>query len=111
MPQCSQQVTDRCGWRGYFHHYLVATVDGDWAAAVCDDCWAELHPASRSRVKFFSSRRPGNGNPVAVIRQRDRSDHAHSDIGHFPDTGPQMIWQLWWEHTTMLSDDRRGNCV
>jgi len=33
------RITDdcpRCGWHGYFHHYL-ATVDGDWSAAVCDD--------------------------------------------------------------------------
>jgi hypothetical protein len=31
-----ERITDdcpRCGWRGYFHHYL-ATIDGDWAAAV-----------------------------------------------------------------------------
>jgi hypothetical protein len=37
-----ERITDdcpRCGWRGYFHHYL-ATVDGDWAAAVCDNCYA-----------------------------------------------------------------------
>jgi hypothetical protein len=34
-----ERITDdcpRCGWRGYFHHYL-ATVDGDWATALCDD--------------------------------------------------------------------------
>jgi hypothetical protein len=32
-----EKITDdcpRCGWHGYFHHYL-ATVDGDWANAVC----------------------------------------------------------------------------
>lgn len=62
-------------------------------------------------MTFFSARHPGNGDPVAVIRQRDRSDHDYPDIGHFPDIGQQMIWQLWWEHTTMLIDDRRGNCV
>ena len=33
----------RCGWHGYFHHYL-ATIDGGWAAAVCDNCYADLHP-------------------------------------------------------------------
>jgi hypothetical protein len=35
-----ERITDdcpRCGWRGYFHHYL-ATVGGDLAAAVCDNC-------------------------------------------------------------------------
>src|SRR5262249_35364429 len=32
-------ITDdcpRCGWHGYFHHHL-ATIDGDWTRAVCDD--------------------------------------------------------------------------
>jgi hypothetical protein len=100
----------RCGWRGYFHHYL-ATIDGDWAAAVCDDCYADLHPDITVTVKFFSARHPSDGEPVAVIRQRDRSDHDYPDIGHFPDIGQQMTWRLWWEHTTMLIDDRRGNCV
>lgn len=31
-----ERITDdcpRCGWHGYFHHY-IATIDGDWAAAV-----------------------------------------------------------------------------
>jgi hypothetical protein len=35
-----ERITDdcpRCGWHGYFHHY-IATIGGDWAAAVCDDC-------------------------------------------------------------------------
>jgi predicted RNA-binding Zn-ribbon protein involved in translation (DUF1610 family) len=27
----------RCGWHGYFHTY-IATIGGDWAGAVCDDC-------------------------------------------------------------------------
>ena len=26
----------RCGWHGYFQHY-IATIGGDWGAAVCDD--------------------------------------------------------------------------
>ena len=45
----------RCGWHGYFHHYL-ATIDGDWAAAVCDNCYADLHPDITVTVKFFSAR-------------------------------------------------------
>jgi hypothetical protein len=64
----------RCGWRGYFHHYL-ATVDGDWAAAVCDDCYADLHPDITVTVKYYSARMYGDSRPFAVIRQRDRSDH------------------------------------
>ena len=46
------------------------------------------------------------GQAVAVIRQRTRSDHDYPDIGHFPDTGQAITWQLWWQHTPMLVDDR-----
>jgi hypothetical protein len=53
---------------------------------------------------------PRAGEPVAVIRQRDRSDHDYPGIGHFPDIGQQLTWQLSWKHTPMLVDDRRGNC-
>ncbi len=77
----------RCGWRGYFHHYL-ATIDGDWSAGICDDCYADLHPDITVTVKFFSASF-GRGEPFAVIRQRDRSDHDYPDIGHFPDIGQQ----------------------
>ena len=104
-----ERITDdcpRCGWHGYFHHYL-ATVDGDWAAAVCDDCYADLHPDITVTVKFFSARF-GRDRPYAVIRQRDRSDHDYPDIGHFPDTGQQMTWRLWWEHTTLLIEEAHG---
>ena len=111
-----ERITDdcpRCGWHGYFHHYL-ATVDGDWAAAVCDDCYADLHPGITVTVKFYAARVPRflsrGGEAVAVIRQRDRNDHDYPDIGHFPDTGQQMTWRLWWEHTAMLVEDARGSC-
>jgi hypothetical protein len=103
----------RCGWRGYFHHYL-ATVDGDWAAAICDNCYADLHPDITVTVKFYAARLPpydpGGGEAVAVIRQRDRSDHDYPDVGHFPDLGQQMTWRLWWEHTTMLVEEAHGGC-
>jgi predicted RNA-binding Zn-ribbon protein involved in translation (DUF1610 family) len=55
-----ERITDdcpRCGWRGYFHHYL-ATVDGDWAAAICDNCYADLHPDITVTVKFYAARVP-----------------------------------------------------
>jgi hypothetical protein len=42
----------RCGWHGYFHQYL-ATIDGDWGNAVCDNCYADLHPAIMVSVRFF----------------------------------------------------------
>lgn len=47
----------RCGSHGYFHHY-IATVGGDWAAAVCDDCYADLHPGISVTVKFYAARLP-----------------------------------------------------
>ena len=111
-----ERITDdcpRCGWHGYFHHYL-ATIDGDWAAAVCDDCYADLHPDITVTVKYYSARLPRGfprgGEVIAAIRQRTRSDHDYPDIGHFPDIGQQLTWRLWWEHTPMLVDDARGNC-
>ena len=62
-------------------------------------------------VRFYSARWPGDGQPVAAIRQRTRSDHDYPDIGYFPDCGQAMTWQLWWQHTPMLLDDQRGTCV
>ena len=56
-------------------------------------------------MKFFSARRPGTGEPAAVIRRRTRSDYP------FPDLGQAMAWRLWWEHTPMLIDDRRGTRI
>jgi hypothetical protein len=47
---------------------------------------------------------PAGGEPVAVIRQRTRSDY------EFPDLGQMLTWRLCWRHTAMLIDDRRGNC-
>ena len=37
-----------------------------------------------------------------MIRQRTRSDH------RYPDTGEAMAWGLSWEHTTLLTEDARG---
>ena len=75
--------------------------------AVCDNCYADLHPDITVTVKFFSACFDGS-EPFAVIRQRDRSDHDYPDIGHFPDTGQQMTWQLWWEHTPKLVEEAHG---
>jgi hypothetical protein len=91
----------RCGWHGYFHDYL-ATVDGDWSRAVCDNCYADLHPAITVTVQFFSVRSAGSCELFAVVRQRTRSDHP------FPDIGQQLAWRLSWEHTTLLTEDARG---
>ena len=56
----------RCGWHGYFHRW-IATIGADWAAAVCDDCYAGLHPLITVTVKFCSACWPGTGESVAVI--------------------------------------------
>jgi hypothetical protein len=75
------RITDdcpRCGWHGYFHDYL-ATIDSDWSAAVCDNCYADLHPGITVTVAFFSVRAPGDQEPFAVIRQRTRSDSPYRD--------------------------------
>jgi hypothetical protein len=111
-----EPVTDdcpHCGWHGYFHHY-IATIDGDWANAVCDDCHADLHPDITVTVTFNAARAPRSlprgGEAVAVIRQRDRSDHDYPGIGHFPDLGQQMTWHLWWEHASMLVEEARASC-
>jgi hypothetical protein len=96
-------ITDdcpRCGWHGYFHHTL-ATIDGDWTRAVCEDCYADLNPAITGTVTFFSARFSGS-EPFAVIRQRTRSDYPD------PDLGQQMTWRLCWEHTTMLAEEAHG---
>jgi hypothetical protein len=92
----------RCGWHGYFHHY-IATIGGDWAGGICDDCYADLHPAITVTARYFSACSPIDGEQVAVIRQRTRSDYP------YPDLGQMLTWQLSWKHTPMLIDDQRGN--
>jgi RNase P subunit RPR2 len=69
-----ERITDdcpRCGWHGHFHHYIT-TIDQDWAAAVCDNCYADLHPGIMVPVTFYAARvprfDPRAGEPVAVIR-------------------------------------------
>jgi hypothetical protein len=52
------------------HAVHKQTVDGDWITAICDDCYADLHPGITVTVKFFSARF-GRGEPFAVIRQRE----------------------------------------
>ena len=56
-------------------------------------------------MAFFSARLPASRQPSIVIRQRTRSDH------RYPDIGEEMTWRLNWEHTTLLTDDARGQCT
>ena len=94
----------RCGWHGYLHDSL-ATIAGDWSAAVCDNCYADLHPDITVTVAFFSVRAPGDQDPFTVIRQRTRSDSP------YPDAGQVVTWQLRWEHAALLVDDARGTAT
>jgi hypothetical protein len=98
----------RCGWHGYFTH--LATVGGDWAAAICDYCYADLHPGITITVTFYAARRPGlrsaDDKTVAVIRQR-----ARSDFSYYPDNGQQLDWRLWWQFTAMIAEDEHGSCL
>lgn len=73
--------------------------------AVCDNCYADLHPAITVAVRFFSARLGGSSEPFAVIRERTRSDHPFADIGQ------QLAWRLAWEHTTLLAEDARGDAM
>ncbi|HEX9354096.1 MAG TPA: hypothetical protein VF933_09820 [Streptosporangiaceae bacterium] len=103
----TEPITDdcpRCGWHGNFHDSL-ATIGGDWSTAVCDNCYADLHPAITVTVAFLSVRTPGDQEPFTVIRQRTRSDSP------YPDAGQVMTWELRWEHTPLLVDDARGNAT
>lgn len=105
--QLSTAIIDdcpRCGWHGYFHTHL-ATIDGDWGTAVCDNCCADLAPYITVTVAFFSARLPDSRQPSIVIRQRTRSDHRYTDIGE------EMTWRLSWEHTTLLTEDTRGDGI
>jgi hypothetical protein len=94
----------RCGWHGYFHgyHHEVATIDGDWAAAVCGDCYADLDPDITVTVRFFSARSFGGEPAFAAIRQRARSDY------DFPDRGQAITWELSWQFTSMLVEEAHG---
>lgn len=87
----------RCGWSGYFHEYL-ATIDGDWGNAVCDNCYADLHPAITVSVRFLSARSAGREEPFAVIRERTRSDYRFPDLGQqltgsCPGSTPPCSWK------------------
>jgi hypothetical protein len=97
----------RCGWHGTFHH-TITTIDGDWTRAICDYCYADLHPDITVTVKFFSARSYGNSEPFMVIRQRNRSDQTYHDGKQIPDLDQQMTWHLCWEHITKLAEEAHG---
>src|ERR1022692_2824592 len=42
----------RCGWHG--NVWNVATVNGDWAAPVCERCYEDLHPGIEVFASYWS---------------------------------------------------------
>src|SRR5262249_659053 len=85
----------RCGGSGYSHQYLV-TIDGDWANTVSRNCCADLHPNITVTVRFLSARSAGMKEPVAVIRERSRSDHRYPDLGsNWPGGWPGSTPPCW----------------
>jgi hypothetical protein len=95
----------RCGWHGYFDKW-AATINGDWARLICDDCRADLDPAVTVTVVYHacSARAGGLGlkGPFGVIRQRIRSDL------EFPDLGQILTWEPFWQWTPILAQQARG---
>ena len=78
----------RCGWSGYFHEYM-ATIDGDWGYAACDNCYADLHPGITVSVRFLSARCAGRAEPFAVIcRAPDWAEHAEAAPSPLRAAGP-----------------------
>jgi hypothetical protein len=95
----------RCGWHGYFDDW-AATISGNWARLICDDCWADLTPAVTVTVTYYicSTRpdHPGAARPFGVIRQRARSDRP-------PDTGQILTWEPFWQWTPILAEHASGS--
>jgi hypothetical protein len=103
----AHRITDdcpRCGWHGYFFHHITI-VDGDWAAGVCDDCYADLHPHITVTVQFFAVCDRDRPEPLAVIRQRTRSDWGPLNNAEI------MTWRLDWHHTPLLIEIASGGSV
>jgi hypothetical protein len=57
--------------------WKVATLDGDWNAPVCEDCYADLHPGIPATVSYWSVRWPTDASktpeehmPFTIIRSR-----------------------------------------
>lgn len=94
----------RCGWHGYFDDW-VATIDGDWARLICDNCWADLNPRVTVTVTYYTCTAtphdPGRENPFAVIRQRTRSDSGFADLGQI------LAWEPYWTWTPILAQEAR----
>ena len=94
----------RCGWSGYFDTW-AATINGNWARLLCDDCYADLAPDITVTATYYACSThpydPGPKGPFAVIRQRTRSDH------DFPDIGQILTWEPCWQWTPILVEEAR----
>ena len=103
----------RCGWQGYFHEYL-ATIDGDWGNAVCDNCYADLHPATSCWRAHLSSRtRRSAWKPTTMWRGEESGSpvellQAKHHVGVSTGLGDKDtdIWKtlLVWMNTAQPAD-------
>jgi hypothetical protein len=70
----------RCGWHG--NVWNVATVDGDWAAPVCECCYEDLHPGIEVVVSYwlvseasYLRKTPEDHLPFTAVRSRKVAGH------------------------------------
>jgi hypothetical protein len=99
----SQRFVDdcpRCGWRGFFDTH-AASLNGDWARLLCDNCYADLNPDITVSVTYFVCQHYGS-HPFGVIRQRSRSDKDHPDLGQL------IAWDMHWQWTNILIQEDHG---
>ena len=100
----------RCGWHGYV--WQVATVDGDWAAPVCERCYEDLHPGIPVVVSYWSvsaasylRKTPEDRLPFTVIRPRAVA----GDLGGRDEMYRPHLSQGGdvWEFTSVLVEEAR----
>jgi hypothetical protein len=51
----------RFGWHGFYDTF-AATLDGDWAPLLCDNCYADLTPDITVSVTYFVVSFPWHGS-------------------------------------------------
>ena len=92
--------------------WQVATVDGDWAAPVCERCYEDLHPGIPVVVSYWSvsaasylRKTPEDRLPFTVIRPRAVA----GDLGGRDEMYRTHLSQGGdvWEFTSVLVEEAR----
>ena len=73
----------RCGWHGYFHHWIT-TIGADWPGAVCDDCDGRFILPSCNHVSGCSGSVRGCAGQARVRGAGDASMAGGTDIPRLP---------------------------